>query len=146
MWAGRLTRAKLEGISHLNPPPRKAVCVTSELARRAAAMSAPPVARTKLGSGRLPHDDPLLRVEPARYVEALAGLSVSRHRKVQCPFYDDRTPSLHVYREPDRGWFCFGCGRGGSVYDFAALLWGRETRGADFALLRSELQRVFLGE
>lgn len=90
--------------------------------------------------------DPLLGIEPARFVEVLAGLAVSRDRKVRCPFHDDRTASLHVYREPDRGWFCFGCGRGGSVYDFAALLWGRETRGADFAGLRQELRSIFLAQ
>jgi hypothetical protein len=43
--------------------------------------------------------------------------------------HEDRTPSLHVYGDPERGWFCFGCGRGGSIYDFAALLFGRGTRG-----------------
>ncbi len=83
--------------------------------------------------------DPLRALAPAIYVEALAGLSVPRHRKVRCPFHEDGTPSLHVYPEPERGWYCFGCGRGGSVYDFAALLWDRTPRGADFVELRREL-------
>jgi DNA primase len=51
---------------------------------------------------------------------------------------------LHVYPEAGRGWYCFGCGRGGSVYDFAALLWGRKTRGGDFLELRRELEKLLL--
>ncbi|MCA1678067.1 MAG: hypothetical protein LC790_03690 [Actinobacteria bacterium] len=41
--------------------------------------------------------------------------------------------------DPARGWYCFGCGRGGSIYDLAALLWQRRTRGEDFRQLRREL-------
>jgi hypothetical protein len=51
---------------------------------------------------------------------------------------------LHVYREPARGWYCFGCGRGGSIYDLAALLSGRETRGPDFAKLRRGLEELLM--
>ena len=29
-------------------------------------------------------------------------------------------PSLHVFPTPERGWCCFSCGRGGSIYDLAA--------------------------
>jgi DNA primase len=53
--------------------------------------------------------------------------------------HEDRQPSLHVYDDPGRGWYCFGCARGGSIYDFAALLFGRGTRGEDFIELRREL-------
>jgi DNA primase len=84
-------------------------------------------------------DDVLLGIEPTHYVEQLTGLAVPRQRKVHCPFHDDHTPSLHVYEDARRGWFCFGCGRGGSIYDFAALLWGCDTRGAQFVALRDEL-------
>ncbi len=83
--------------------------------------------------------DPLLRLEPAGYIERLAGLHVPRHGKVRCPFHDDGTPSLHVYREPQRGWYCYGCRRGGSIYDFASLLWGIKARGASFVELRRKL-------
>ena len=34
----------------------------------------------------------------------------------------ERTPSLHVYRDAERGWYCYGCQQGGSVHDFAAQL------------------------
>ena len=60
-------------------------------------------------------------------------------------FHEDRTPSLHVYPEPGRGWYCYGCGRGGSVYDLAAHLRGRTgTRGSEFVALRDELRELLL--
>jgi hypothetical protein len=88
--------------------------------------------------------DPLLLVPPPVYFERLTGLRVGRSGKLRCLFHDDRHPSLHVYQEAGRGWYCFGCGRGGSVYDLAALLWGRNTRGGDFVELRRELEKLLL--
>lgn len=87
--------------------------------------------------------DPLLRIEPERYVTALTGLRVDRDRKVRCPLHDDRTASLHVYEHPSDGWYCFGCGQGGSVFDLAAALWGIEPRSAGFIALRAALQQRF---
>jgi hypothetical protein len=87
--------------------------------------------------------DPLLTIAPAVYVEALTGLRVGRDRKVSCPFHHDGTPSLHVYPEPERGWSCFGCGRGGSIFDLAAELDGLTLRGHDFVVLRQRLQQRF---
>jgi hypothetical protein len=83
--------------------------------------------------------DPLLALAPRVYVERLLGQPVGRSGKVRCPFHTDRTPSLHAYQEPDRGWYCFGCGRGGSVYDLAALLWQTPPRGQGFTELRQRL-------
>jgi DNA primase len=65
-----------------------------------------------------------------------------RDGKVRCPVHEDRTPSLHVYEDPRRGWYCFSCRQGGSVYDFAALLLGRGTRGEEFIELRRELEAI----
>jgi hypothetical protein len=98
-----------------------------------------PRASTKLRTSRDAPIDALRSVAPALYVERLTGQRVGRSRKVRCPFHDDQTPSLHVYEDADRGWYCFGCARGGSIYDLAALLWQRETRGEDFLALRREL-------
>jgi hypothetical protein len=88
--------------------------------------------------------DPLRLVPPPVYFERLTGLRVGRSGKLRCLFHDDRSPSLHVYREPGRGWYCFGCGRGGSIYDLAALLSGRETRGSDFSEVRRELRELIV--
>jgi hypothetical protein len=84
--------------------------------------------------------DRLELIPPRVYFEQLTGLPVGRSGKVRCPFHDDGTPSLHVYEQPGQGWYCFGCGRGGSVFDLGALLWHRETRGRDFWELRRELE------
>ncbi len=66
---------------------------------------------------------------------------------IHCPFHDDRTPSLRLYETGHRGWFCFGCGRGGDVYDLAAPLLGLNARGAAFVELRQRLTKLFpIGE
>ena len=83
--------------------------------------------------------DPLLAIEPARYVQLLTGLQVPQSRKVSCPFHPDRSPSLHVYPDPTQGWACFGCGRGGTIYDLAGELWQLHTRGPEFLQLRNRL-------
>lgn len=90
-------------------------------------------------SGRDVSGDPLRSLPPRMYVERLTGQPVDRSGKIRCPFHEDRTPSLHVYKDPERGWYCFGCGRGGSVYDLAALLWDRGTQGREFRQLRRDL-------
>lgn len=86
--------------------------------------------------------DRLRAISSTVYMRVLAGRAPTHGSKVRCPFHDDREPSLHVYREPERGWYCFGCGRGGSIYDLAAGLWGRPLRGPDFLTLRRDIQAV----
>ncbi len=89
--------------------------------------------------------DPLLALDPAFYVEQLLGEKVGRDRKISCPFHRDAHPSLHVYATAERGWHCFSCSRGGSVYDLAASLWEVEARGRDFLRLRQRLHERLLG-
>jgi hypothetical protein len=92
-----------------------------------------------VGSG----DDVLRQVTPAVYVQALTGLTVGRDGKVSCPFHgQDSTPSLHVYEDPAAGWYCFGCRRGGSIFDLAAEVFGLSTRGRDFIELRRRLRET----
>jgi hypothetical protein len=93
-------------------------------------------------AARRPGQDPLLMIEPAVYVQALTGLHAGRDGKVSCPFHADKTPSFHVYPGPARGWYCYGCRRGGSIYDLAAQLWGRDPHGREFLKLRSDLQTL----
>ena len=50
----------------------------------------------------------------------------ARHGNMVCPFHSEKTASLKVY-PGNRGWHCFGCGRGGSVIDFVM-----EHDGCDF--------------
>jgi hypothetical protein len=84
--------------------------------------------------------DRLELIPPREYFERLTGRPVGGSGKTRCLFHDDHTPSLHVYEQPGQGWYCFGCGRGGSALDLAALLWGRDTHGKAFAELRRELE------
>lgn len=42
---------------------------------------------------------------------------------IRCPFHRERTGSLKLY-PGDKGWHCFGCGKGGSVIDFVMELYG----------------------
>jgi hypothetical protein len=90
--------------------------------------------------------DPLLMIEPATYVANLLGARPGRNHKVKCPFHAEERPSLHVYPTAERGWTCFSCGRGGSIYDLAAGLWGMETRGRAFLDLRAQLLDRFAPE
>jgi hypothetical protein len=117
------------------------------------ALPDPPTARppARLGSKRWHEDgdrkgvaDPLDSIAPRMYAELLTGQPVGRDGKITCPFHADRTPSLHVYDEPERGWVCYGCGRGGTIIDFAATLWGIEPRGDGFHELRRRLARELL--
>jgi hypothetical protein len=93
-------------------------------------------------------DDPLVDLAPAVYVEALTGEAVSPHGTIRCPLPDhaDRWPSFKVYESPAEGWYCFGCGRGGSIFDLGAALWGLHTRGEDFKELHRRLSRHLLRE
>ena len=88
--------------------------------------------------------DPLLEIDPARYVRVLTGLELGRDRKISCPFHEDRTPSLHVYPTTAGGWRCYGrCQRGGTIYDLASALWSIPTRGDGFLQLRGRLDEIF---
>ncbi len=69
-----------------------------------------------------PLDDALLALPAEHYARMLAGLEASRAGKITCSFHrGDTTPSLQLY--DDGSWYCFGCQRGGTIYDFAAALW-----------------------
>lgn len=113
--------------------------VTGDFDLPAEAMPTPMMDEFHLGPA-----DPLRSIEPAVFIRVLGGLDAHPGRKVACPFHDDRVPSLHVYETPEGGWYCFGCGRGTSIYDFAAALWGLDTRGTDFLEVRRRLRDVFV--
>jgi hypothetical protein len=108
----------------------------------------PPARKTprparRRGVGERGDDDVLRQVTPAVYVQALTRLTAGRDGKVSCPFHgQDRTPSLHVYEDPAAGWYCFGCGRGGSIFDLGAEVFGLSTRGRDFVELRGRLREA----
>jgi hypothetical protein len=140
-------------LSHKHDPPTAVDAIRLDTDKRVDAADvvgslpdppAPAPARTTIAPAGHRGDDPLLAIDPDVYVRRLLGVDVPRHRKVPCPFHEDRHASLHVYETPDRGWYCFGaCRRGGTIYDLAAPLYGYTARGDDFLRLRAELHRLF---
>jgi len=69
---------------------------------------------------------------------------VSRHVQLQksgryfkglCPFHTEKTPSFYVFPDSQR-WHCFGCDRGGDVFNFEM-----EFEGLDFRSALEELAR-----
>ncbi len=92
---------------------------------------------------RHPLDRMLLAIPAEQYVRALTGQEPNRQGKISCPFHDDSTPSLQLY--PNGSWYCFACRIGGTVYDFAARLWGCETKDRAFLRLRDRLARELGG-
>jgi RepB DNA-primase from phage plasmid len=89
--------------------------------------------------------DPLQQIPPGIYFAALTGLEPSREGKVCCPLpaHVDPGPSCHVYESAGEGWYCFGCGRGGDIYELAGELWGLRREGREFLELRDLLAKRF---
>jgi len=117
-------------------------------ARPMAVYARPPTPRAPRRNGRVPWwqrvDDELRHIPTVEYVSRLAGEDFNAEGKCRCPFHGngkERTPSLQVY--PPFQWACFGCERGGSIYDFASHLWGMPTKGPAFRELRDRLADVF---
>jgi hypothetical protein len=86
-------------------------------------------------------DRQLRSIATREYIAGLTGRQPNREGKIACPFHEDRTPSLHAY--PDGSWACFGCGKGGTIYDFAGYLFGLQTKGRAFLELRERLADTF---
>lgn len=138
--------------NHKHDPPRPVTCVRLELlaydARVVVGHLPDPPGRERPASSPPPIDPgvtALTGVPPEVYVRALTGREPDRDGKVTCPFHGggrERTPSLHVYPDADRGWVCFGCGRGGTIIDFGAGIYGIEPRGPGY----HELVRRLLGD
>lgn len=49
--------------------------------------------------------------------------------KARCPFHHDRSPSMYVY-PGNKGWYCFGCNKGGSVIDLVMGLYNLSFKDA----------------
>lgn len=99
-------------------------------------------------AGRTAVDRALLAIPAAEYVRILARREPNRAGKVLCPFHEEQTPSLQLY--PDGTFYCYGrhskhrpCAKGGTVFDFAAAIWGLATKDEDFLELRRRLADLF---
>lgn len=83
----------------------------------------------------------LLAIPSIDYAERLMPEAERRGRFIACPAHDERTPSCHLGDDPR--WHCFGCDAGGSIYDFAGVLWDLPRFGADFRRIHDRLVEVF---
>jgi hypothetical protein len=96
----------------------------------------------RVGGGFDEVDRQLRSIATPQYIARLTGRQPNREGKISCPFHhEDRTPSLHAY--PDGSWACFGCRKGGTIYDFAGYLFGLPTKGRAFLELRERLAQTF---
>lgn len=67
-----------------------------------------------------------------RFVTDMVGVDLApagRSLKGRCPLpdHDERTPSFHVYPAPDDRWHCYGCNRGGDIFELVGLLTGADS-------------------
>lgn len=94
--------------------------------------------------GEFKRDGHLDTIPPTVYIERLTGQTPERGF-VSCPLpdHDDRTPSCKVWDDPSKGWFCYGCDRGGTIYDLAAGFYNLPTTGDGFKEIRRRLEEVF---
>lgn len=52
-----------------------------------------------------------------RDLAGMYGYKPNRTGKIICPFHDDKDPSMQLYKG-DRGYYCFVCKEGGSIFNF----------------------------
>jgi CHC2 zinc finger len=134
---------------HLDPDARHELCqLTAGLPEDPQPVRLP---ATRAGTRRTSCtaiDRALLEIPAAEYVRVLAHREPNRAGKVLCPFHDEQTPSLQLY--PDGTFYCYGrhskhrtCAKGGTVFDFAAAMWGLGTKDKDFRELRRRLADLF---
>lgn len=79
------------------------------------------------------------------YVSRLTGEDIHPGRRANCPLphHDDHSRDFAAYH--DRTFNCFGCNRGGTIFQFAAHLWGYNTplHGDTFREIRDRLHGIF---
>jgi hypothetical protein len=143
--------------NHKHRPPRPATLTYVDLAqpgvpverltaglRDPSPKAPPPDPATARRWAELNARDDARRISPPVYFRLLAGVDVPEGGgDVRCPLRDheEEHPSCRVYSSPERGWVCFGCQRGGSIYDLASLL-DRGPGGRRGALRGEEFGRV----
>ena len=106
--------------------------------------------RSRATAPRWPSSWPDHRPKAAAIKEALTvadyltrrGVYLERygdHLKARCmlPGHNDKTPSFVVYPR-ERGWYCYGCHRGGDVFNLEMFMSGE----ADFAATVTALAHV----
>ena len=75
----------------------------------------------------MPYDHLKEQVREANPIEDVIAETVplpprrsSQGYQIRCPFHQDSQPSLHIYPHTE-SWWCYGCHRGGDVFDWIQL-------------------------
>jgi DNA primase len=55
------------------------------------------------------------------------GIDVNAAGFAQCPFHQEKTPSMKIY---ERGYKCFGCNSGGSIFDMVMKMFNLNFKDA----------------
>ena len=91
--------------------------------------------------------DDAANIAPPAYFGALTGVHVpERGGHIPCPLpdHEEQLASCMVYADPAEGWHCYGCQRGGTIYDLASLIdggaCGRALRGEEFRGVKARVQ------
>jgi hypothetical protein len=120
----------------------RALVDPDEVRRKLADPDPPRPALARRSSGHRDVDG-LDLIDPPSYFSALCEVDVpGEGGMVKCPLpdHEDSYASCQVFPEAERGWWCYGCSRGGRVCDLTSLLaggpWGRELRGERFSEVR----------
>lgn len=68
--------------------------------------------------------DPAKEVFPEDYVEIISDEICDENGYCACPLpgHDERTGSFKAYESVERGWWCYGCERGGDIYNFGRYM------------------------
>src|SRR4051794_16975098 len=90
----------------------------------------PPARR---GNGTRERAGRLAGLAPREWFAALEpDREVTRFGYARCPLHEEEIPSFKLYDEPQEGWYCWGCGRGGDLIEYAAWrLHGQPARRLD---------------
>jgi hypothetical protein len=102
----------------------------------------PPARTPSRGNGTRPPGGAFDGLAPRDWFAALEpDRPISRYGYARCPLHDEEIPSLKLYERPQDGWYCWGCGRGGDLIEYAAWrLHRRPARDLDRARF-GELER-----
>lgn len=87
--------------------------------------------------------DPLRDLSARVYVEVLTGIEVPHSGRMACPLPDHQGSNPQSFQVGENGWRCFACGKSGTVYDLAAILWGIQPRGQGFVEIHKRLRHIF---
>lgn len=86
-------------------------------------------------------------IPTTEYVYTLTGADVEHGRRCDCPLpdHDDHSRDFALVRGSATNWCCYGCNRGGTIFQFAAYLWGYGVplRGDAFREVRDRLNEIF---